>query len=106
MEEMCDKCATTPVDVIVRAVIPDADDALVSHILWGRTHFPFAPLSARDIYEAADRFNRMTKKGLQPCDFCDRLAMPGKWLCKLCDEALSSARAERLEKENARSSQS
>lgn len=77
----------TPADCI-RAAIPEADDALCDHIVWGRTPFPFAKLSARDFYRAASRFKRAQDRGVRLCDFCDNIAIDG-WNCNACNEALS-----------------
>lgn len=77
----------TPADCI-RAAIPDADDALCDHIVWGRTPFPFTKLSARDFYKAASRFKRAEANGRRLCDWCDNLAVDG-WNCQACNDALS-----------------
>jgi hypothetical protein len=73
---------------IVRAAIPTASDELCSHILWGRTPFPFTSLTARDLYRAASAYRRAADQGLTMCDMCHRLATPGTWLCASCREAL------------------
>jgi hypothetical protein len=73
---------------VVRAAIPTASDDLCSHILWGRTAFPFSPLSARDLYRAASAYRRASAKALTLCDMCHRLEEPGKWLCASCRAAL------------------
>ena len=77
----------TPADC-VRGAIPDANDELCHFIVWGRTPFPFAKLTARDFYKAASRFKRAEANGVRLCDFCDSLAIDG-WNCKSCKAALS-----------------
>ena len=73
---------------IVRAAIPNADESLAEAIVWGRTPYPFAPVTAKSLYHAAYRWQRASKHGVQLCEFCDRPAA-GKWLCERCDAALS-----------------
>lgn len=75
---------------IIRAAIPGASDATVDHVLWGRTPYPFKPLTARDIYRAASRCRRAGEHGLTLCDHCNRIAETGKWECKGCREGLES----------------
>lgn len=82
----------TPAEII-RAAIPGATDSDVEHVLWGRTPFPFAPLTARSLYRAASRFRRATAHGISLCDFCDRIAQPGDWVCSSCRDALRRAAA-------------
>lgn len=72
---------------IVRAAIPGADESTADAILWGRTPYPFAPVTARDLYRAADRLQRATVRGFALCEFCDRRATRGS-LCADCDRAL------------------
>lgn len=83
----------TPADVI-RRVIPNADDVICEHILWGRTPFPFVKLTARDLYHAADGFRRASEHGFRLCDHCHTRAMSGKWECKKCAAALRRVRVE------------
>ena len=78
----------TKIADVIRAAIPDADQDLCDHILWGRTAYPFEKLSAQKLYKAADRFRRANANGLRLCEFCDGLAMDGKWACEPCDLAL------------------
>lgn len=87
----------TPAEII-RNAIPDAPDDLVEHIVWGRTPFPFAPLTAKDFYKAASRYRRASKKGKQLCDFCDRLAVR-RFRCEQCDDALARARQKLAEED-------
>lgn len=68
---------------IIRGAIPQADEAICEHILWGRTPFPFAKVTAREIYKAADRFRRAGAHGIHLCEFCDRPAVDG-WNCEKC----------------------
>lgn len=77
----------TPADVI-RKVWPDADAGASDHILWGRTAFPFERMTARKIYEAADRLRRATEHGIRLCDHCDRPAID-EFTCDLCAKALN-----------------
>ena len=73
---------------VIRRAIPEADDALCEHILWGRTPFPMRTVWAKELYRAADRFRRAVAGGIVLCGFCDRPAEPGKYECKQCREAL------------------
>lgn len=82
----------TPADII-RAAIPGATDSDVEHVVWGRTAFPMASVSARDLYRAASRLQRATANGIRLCDFCDRIARTGDWMCVSCDDALRRAAA-------------
>lgn len=76
---------------VVRAAIPDADEDLVSHIVWGRTAFPFVKLTARSLYAAASRFRRANDSGKTLCDMCDRLAIDESFICADCSAAIASA---------------
>lgn len=76
----------TPADV-VRAAIPNADAALVEHILWGRTPFPCGSVDARGLYQAAARLLRAERNGNCLCEMCDRLAGENG-LCQSCASAL------------------
>lgn len=73
---------------IVRAAIPRASDELVDHVLFGRTPYPLAPVSAQSLYKAAYRFRRAWENGTKLCTFCDRRAIPGEWECERCARAL------------------
>ena len=79
----------TPVDCI-RKAIPDADDALCEHIVWGRTPFPFDKIEARGFYKAASRFKRAQAKGIRLCDWCDNIAVDN-FNCEKCNAALHTA---------------
>lgn len=79
---------------IVRCAIPDADDELCSHVLWGRTAFPFTRMTARTLYRAASRVRRAKEHGIELCTFCDRIAEPNSWECKGCSDALNAATAD------------
>lgn len=87
----------TDIRDIIRAAIPDADDALCEYIVWARTHYPMAPVAAQMLYKAALQYRRATDKGLQLCEFCDRLAenqteqcLP---TCAHCRTVLQNAKA-------------
>jgi hypothetical protein len=73
----------------IRKAIPNASDATVEHVLWGRTAFPFEAWAnpARVVYKAADRFRRASEKGIELCDFCNRIAVH-RSLCEQCHRAL------------------
>lgn len=83
--------ALTTSDVI-RAAIPDADDALCSHILWGRTPYPMGTITARGLYKAASGFARAGANNRRLCDHCHREALSGKWECQRCQDVLEAAR--------------
>lgn len=74
---------------VIKAAIPGADESLCEYVLWERTHYPFAPLTAREIYRAANRFKRAADANKRLCDLCDRLATEG-YLCDQCRSALRS----------------
>lgn len=84
----------TDARAIIRAAIPDADDGVCEVVLWGRTPFPFAPVSARELYRAAHGLARANRRGVQLCDFCPRPAGPTRWLCALCEKVLARERDE------------
>lgn len=75
---------------IIKAAIPDADESLCEYIAWGRTAFPFTPVSAKAFYKAASRFHRASHKGVRLCDFCDRVAEKNG-LCLDCKKALNAS---------------
>jgi len=71
---------------VVRCGYPNASDAIVEHVLWGRTPFPFDPkLTMKLIYKAAYALYRADKKGIQLCDFCNRIAT-NTGRCKRCED--------------------
>ena len=74
---------------VIRAAIPNADEATLDHVLWGRTPFPMGKVTARSLYKAASAFRRACEHGVQLCDFCDRPAVKGCWTCERCAAALS-----------------
>lgn len=76
---------------IIRAAIPDADDATCEAILWGRTPFPMGAITARSLYKAASGSVRAGRNGRQLCDWCNRIAV-NRWTCERCDAALSQGR--------------
>jgi len=78
-------------DQIIRAAIPDANDSLCEHILWGRTPYPMGRITARSLYRAADRFRRAQENGVQLCSFCDNAA--DGMACRKCDAVLSGRKA-------------
>ena len=73
---------------VVRCGYPNASDALVEHILWGRTPFPFTKLSLKDVYKDAYSLYRAEKKGIVLCEFCHRIATING-LCQGCDKGLN-----------------
>mgnify|MGYP001614447862 CR=1 FL=1 len=79
---------------IIRAAIPEADDALCEHILWGRTPFPCSAISARSLYLAAHRYKRASANKIHLCDFCDNIAAPNDTVCSECGSALGRVREE------------
>lgn len=81
---------------IVRAAIPDATDEVASHILWGRTAYPFCGPDdfARTLYRAASGWRRACDHKLRLCDLCNRVAAPESWTCTSCDEGLARCRAD------------
>lgn len=68
---------------IIRAAIPGADESLCDYVLWERTPYPFASLTAKDIYRAARRLQRAQDAGKRLCDLCDRVAVQG-YTCARC----------------------
>lgn len=59
---------------VILAGYPQADDAMIEHILWERTPYPMGKVTARSLYQAASRIRRATNNGVQLCDFCDNKA--------------------------------
>ena len=79
----------TTVHQVVRAAIPDADDEIVSFIMWARTPYPFGTVSARSIYKAAATLQRAGFNHVRLCDHCDNRARgPEAWECERCYRAL------------------
>lgn len=74
---------------IILSVFPNASASLMSHIIWGRTAYPFKPISARELWRAADRWRRATQHHRQLCDWCDRPALTN-CLCLRCWKALQT----------------
>lgn len=74
---------------IIKAAIPNADESLIEHILWGRTPFPMGKVTERSLYKAASGYRRACANHIRLCDFCEHPAMPDKWACERCDKALS-----------------
>jgi hypothetical protein len=84
----------TPFD-IVRAAIPGADKSIADHVLFGMTPYPFAPITAREIYKAASRLKRATANGIRICDHCnDRIGEKYRYECDRCGDALVRATIE------------
>jgi len=79
----------TVIQEIIRAAIPDADDAYCEYVLWARTPFPFVNLTAKDIYLAAYRLQRAANQNKRLCEFCDRIADKDQYTCTKCREALA-----------------
>ena len=78
---------------VIRRAIPGATDMECEHILWGRTPFPVGAVTARRLYEAADRYRRATAAGRRLCEHCDNMARQGEWECAECAAALGRVRA-------------
>lgn len=72
---------------IIRAAIPDADDATVEHVIWGRSPWPFVRPAAQHLYKAASGFKRATDKGIRLCDHCEAPAAANDWECRKCYDA-------------------
>ena len=77
---------------VIRLCIPDADDRLCEHILWGRTPFPMRTVWAKELYRAASAWKRAGAKGVVLCELCHRIAEPKRWTCRHCEDALERAR--------------
>ena len=74
---------------VVRCAIPGADVQLAEFILWARTPFPVGRVTVRALYQAASRYRRAEYHRMRLCEFCDRRAEGGAWLCRSCEKALS-----------------
>lgn len=74
---------------VIRRAVPEATEEFCEHILWGRTPFPVGRVTPTYIFRSAYRFNRACEKGITLCDFCDRVAIPGKSCCEICYSALN-----------------
>ena len=74
---------------IIKGVFPEATDADCEHILWGRTPYPFAPVTARDLYRAAMGLKRAGANGRRLCDYCANVAEQGRYECSQCRAALT-----------------
>lgn len=78
---------------VIRAAIPDADEAMCDYILWDRTPFPFKQLTARELYKTAASFHRGQRAGITFCDLCPRPAVVHlSYLCIPCHRALQASR--------------
>ncbi len=82
----------TTISTVIQAAIPNADEALCDHVLWGCTPFPCGPISAQMLYKAASRVGRAAKNKIQLCDFCPNKAETGKWECSRCAAMFQKAR--------------
>lgn len=78
----------------VRAGWPGADDSICEFVIWGRTPFPFASVTHRDLFKAASRFRRALQRDEPLCELCDRHAMPGSDLCMRCTLTMQRSRYE------------
>ncbi len=76
------------INEIIRAAIPDASEAMCEYILWERTPFPVGKITAKSLYRAAARTRRCSERGIKLCDFCDNIAVEGRWACVRCNEVL------------------
>lgn len=79
---------------IIKAAIPDADDSVMSHILWGMTPYPCGRITAKSLYKAASRFKRATANSITLCDLCDNKAVEGGYNCQKCLDALERIRVQ------------
>jgi len=79
---------------IVLAAIPNADESVIDHVLWGRTPFPCGAITAKSLYKAAYQYKRAADSKIRLCDFCSRRAEPNKWLCGKCSRMLDGIRDE------------
>jgi hypothetical protein len=84
---------------VVRAAIPQAQEELVNYILWERTPFPVGSVSARDLYRAANRWERARKNGLTLCPFCNNKMEPEKFHCVSCQKHFDEIEQLRLQEE-------
>ena len=67
---------------IIKQAIPDADEQLCEHILWGRTCFPAGQITAKSLYKAAARWRRAWINRIRLCDYCDQPALAGEFECQ------------------------
>lgn len=75
---------------IIKKAIPDANDAICDHILWGRTPFPFVKMGARTLYKAASGFSRACNNNRILCDFCHNEAKTKEAVCEKCLKVLDA----------------
>jgi len=61
------------INTAIKTGYPGATDEICEYILWSRTAFPFALMTAKILYKAANTFYRAKKSGVRLCDFCDRI---------------------------------
>lgn len=83
------------VERIIRAAIPDADDATIAHVLWERTPYPVGAVTPQGLYRAASRLRRAEINRVKLCQLCDNAVTAGKYECNTCLDALERARQSR-----------
>lgn len=69
---------------VIRAAIPDATSEVCEWLIWERMPYPVGMISARAVYKAAAMVRRAAAGKKRLCEFCDRLAEPGKAICHVC----------------------
>lgn len=77
---------------IIKAAIPSATDELINYIVWGRTPFPFGPVSAKHLYKAASGYQRAMANNISLCELCDNKVPTGEYTCDRCESVLEKAR--------------
>ena len=83
---------------IAREIFPDKDDEFLEHAIWSKTGFPaFWRLENGESIEDCLRrqlteYKEALKLGVQLCDFCNIPALPEKFLCLKCEDALKRCR--------------
>lgn len=87
---MCSSCASQRTVEAIIASMPDVTADYVMNFLWNQTPFPFAVVTARDLYDGIDRNVRASKNGIQLCDHCDR-AVEGCYTCDRCRKLLGDS---------------
>ena len=89
------KRKATSVQEVVAAAIPGADAELADFVLWARTCYPCGPVSAKELYRAAHRWQRALYRGRRLCDWCDRIVESDELLCARCARSFEIAREHR-----------
>jgi len=77
---------------IIKAAIPTANEDMCEYILWNRTPYPMAKVSARMLFKAASRTARAYRNGFRLCELCDNLADADGFECRSCRESLEEVR--------------